>query len=190
MSLVPVVLADANVLYSGALRDLLIYLVLADAIELHWSPLILDEMAVALVDTNRMTASGARRLVTLMTNALPEAMILPGALPPGITLPDPKDHHVLAATLAANAGVILTFNGADFPGERLAACGSVRAVHPDEFLLALLAVDDHRVIGAVNTSRKKLARPPLTPSQHLDHLHKVGLAGFAAELRRNLHRLT
>ena len=164
MSLVPVVLADANVLYSGVLRDLLIYLALADAIELHWSAAILDEMAVALIDTNRITASGARRLVAAMTNALPDAAAEPAPLPSDVTLPDPRDHHVLAAALTANASVLLTFNGTDFPEDRLSTCGSTRPVHPDAFFLALLAVDEARVIAAVAKSRRKLSKPPFAPA--------------------------
>jgi hypothetical protein len=45
LPVVPVVFADANVLYNSALRDILIELALADIIRLHWSPLVLDELS-------------------------------------------------------------------------------------------------------------------------------------------------
>ncbi|SHI18535.1 hypothetical protein SAMN04488135_1122 [Pollutimonas bauzanensis] len=49
---IPVV-ADADTLFAAATRGLLIYLDYQGVIKLHWSPLILDEVNRALVDTGR-----------------------------------------------------------------------------------------------------------------------------------------
>lgn len=87
----PVVFVDANVLVSAALRDIVIYLALDDAIELHWSEEVLDEMGRALVRTRRATASGVTALIQAMKQALPEADTQPSALPVGVRLPDPND---------------------------------------------------------------------------------------------------
>ena len=47
----PLIFADANVLYASALRDILIELALDATVNLRWSPMVLDELARALVRT-------------------------------------------------------------------------------------------------------------------------------------------
>jgi hypothetical protein len=47
---IPVV-ADADTLFGGTTRGLLIHLDFEGSIRLHWSPLILDELSRALVET-------------------------------------------------------------------------------------------------------------------------------------------
>ncbi len=50
-----------------------------------------------------------------------------------VTLPDPKDRHVLAAAIKGRADVIVTFNLKDFPADVLEAY-DLSAQHPDVFL--------------------------------------------------------
>jgi hypothetical protein len=45
----PFVFADTNVLYSAALRDILIELALLDALRLHWSAKVLEELKRSLL---------------------------------------------------------------------------------------------------------------------------------------------
>jgi hypothetical protein len=72
---IPVV-ADADTLFGATTRGLLIHLDCQGFIRLHWSPLILDELCRALVDTGRKPdAASARRHEQLMRNALPHAKI-------------------------------------------------------------------------------------------------------------------
>src|SRR5258708_1528769 len=55
------------------------------------------------------------------------------SLIPTLALPDTNDRHILAAAIAAQAPVIVTFNLSDFPETALAPYG-IRALHPDAFL--------------------------------------------------------
>ena len=72
---VPVV-ADADTLFGGTTRGLLIHLDYQGLIRLHWSPLILDEMSRALVETGRKAdRAAATRHETLMRAALPRAEV-------------------------------------------------------------------------------------------------------------------
>ena len=185
---VPVVFTDANILYSSALRDIVIDLALADVIELHWSLHVLEEMVEALVRNGRASPPGAQRLRSAMLDALPEASVEPIPLPLPVVLPDPDDEHVLACALAADARVLLTFNGSDFPSEQLAKCGSIEAVHPDAFLVALLATDSHAVPSTIDKVRRKLIRPSLSLTEHLEHLHRVGLIEFSKALRSRANK--
>lgn len=52
----------------------------------------------------------------------------------GISLPDPRDRHVLAATIKGQADVIVTQNLKDFPQEQLDLC-QIEVQHPGRFLL-------------------------------------------------------
>jgi hypothetical protein len=47
------VVADADTLFGATTRGLLIHLDYGGLIRLHWSPLILEELSRALVDTGR-----------------------------------------------------------------------------------------------------------------------------------------
>jgi hypothetical protein len=70
------VAADADTLFGATTRGLLIHLDYQGLIRLHWSPMILDELSRALVDTGRKPdAESARRHEQLMRAALPQAEI-------------------------------------------------------------------------------------------------------------------
>jgi hypothetical protein len=72
---IPVV-ADADTLFGATTRGRLIHLDYQGVIRLHWSPLILDELSRALVDTGRKPdAAAAHRHEQLMRSALPQAEI-------------------------------------------------------------------------------------------------------------------
>ena len=58
------VVADADTLFGGTTRGLLIHLDYQGLIRLHWSPLILDEMSRALVDTGRKADRAAATCCT------------------------------------------------------------------------------------------------------------------------------
>ena len=74
---VPVVAdTDTDTLFGATTRGLLIHLDFQDSIHLDWSPLILDELSRALVDTGRKpNTEAARRSEQLMQSALPQSEI-------------------------------------------------------------------------------------------------------------------
>ena len=55
---------------------------------------------------------------------------------PTLSLPDPDDCHVLAATISCRATSIVTFNLSDFPVSILSR-HLIHPIHPDDFLLGL-----------------------------------------------------
>lgn len=181
----PAVLADANALYSAALRDILIELALADVVRLHWSPAILDELARALESTRAdMTADRIRSLRDAMVSALPNANVdIASDLVLTAALPDPDDVHVLAAAVQAGCSILLTFNIADFPAQQLALEGNVAAMHPDTFLISLLTTNAAPVITVVDAIRRRLGRPALSRDAYCHNLERSGLPQSAALLR-------
>jgi PIN domain len=106
---IPVV-ADANTLFGATTRGLLIHLDYRGLIRLHWSPLILDELSRALVDTGRKPdREAARRHEQLMRAAIPQAE-LPVALVQrqfeavAPAMRSTKDMHVAACAHALIVG--------------------------------------------------------------------------------------
>jgi PIN domain len=96
---VPVV-ADADTLFGATTRGLLIHLDYRRLIGLHWSPLILEELSCALVDTGRKPdREAARQHELLMRVALPHA-----ELPVAPAMRSTKDMHVAACAHAIVAG--------------------------------------------------------------------------------------
>ena len=181
----PIVFADANVLYAAPLRDLLLELAIADAITLHWSDAVQNEWGRAL-QAGRPDLASERiaRVHRLMEEALPTARVAePAALPANVMLPDPADHHVLAAALAAAASFILTFNVRDFPAATLSPL-NITAIHPDHFLTPLCAAVPDELVAATRRIRRRLTRPPLTANEHLGVLARVGLPNLAVALSK------
>ena len=105
--MIPVV-ADADVLFGATTRGLLIHLDYRGLIRLHWSPLILDELSRALVDTGRKpNQEAARRHEQLMRAVLPHADVPVTLVQKQFQTVAPamrsaKDMHVAACALATD----------------------------------------------------------------------------------------
>ncbi|MGH3439915.1 MAG: PIN domain-containing protein, partial [Sciscionella sp.] len=104
------VVYDANVLYPSTLRDLLIRIAQAGLVQAKWTNQILDETFQNLaanrpdLDTDKL-----QRTRELMCQAVRDCLVV-GYEPliDVLDLPDPDDHHVLAAAIKARAQVIVT----------------------------------------------------------------------------------
>jgi len=120
---ISVVLADANILYSRTLRDYFLYAADAGALEVHWSQQILDEMSRNLRDKLGLAEAETQRLERLMNEYIEYALIdaRSGDLATAESIEmDPKDRHVLAAALSAEADILLTENAKHFPVQWMA----------------------------------------------------------------------
>ncbi|MCB0307755.1 MAG: PIN domain-containing protein, partial [Bdellovibrionales bacterium] len=105
-------LFDACVLYPMGLRDLLMELALTDTFRARWTNEILDEWVDAIherrPDIPKQNLSKQR---ALMNDHVRDALIENYQdLIPTLSLPDPKDRHVLAAAIRGRADAIVTFN--------------------------------------------------------------------------------
>lgn len=97
------------------LASLLLTLADHDLLEPRWSETILEETHRALTTKIGLDEEGASRRRSAMEAAFPEAEVVAfDALIEGMAC-HPKDRHVLAAAIASDADVIVTFNVRDFP---------------------------------------------------------------------------
>ncbi len=130
-------LLDACVLYPTVLREILIGVAAAGLYRPLWSGRILEEWARATAKLGPVAETLARGEVERLRADWPQgAVVVPEGLARRLWLPDPNDIHVLAAAIAGQADVIVTFNAADFPRGLLAEEGIARQ-DPDAFLLDL-----------------------------------------------------
>ncbi len=98
---------------------------------------------------------------------------------------DPKDRHVLAAAVRANAEVVVTFNVKDFPDVALKPY-DILAVTPDDFLLDQLDLYPGLTIGVLEQQAASYRREPTTVPGVLALLERSGVMQFTAEVRRHL----
>ncbi|HEY5855140.1 MAG TPA: PIN domain-containing protein [Aldersonia sp.] len=179
------VVYDANVLYPNVLRDVLIRLALTGLVRARWTDHILDEVIRNLAaDRPDIPADKLARLRELMNRTVPDCLVSGyDSLIPALTLPDMDDRHVLAAAIRCGAQVIVTANLRDFPRTALAPF-EIEAMHPDEFVMDLFALDGARVRQAISATAAAWRNPPGTPADVCDRLVAAGLPISAAALRR------
>lgn len=168
------VVIDADVLYGGTTRALLLYLDHHDVIRVRWSALLIVETSRALVKTGRLTREAASRTVELMARAAPDADVPVHDVQrafrrawPGVR--DAKDLHVAACAVVVHDQVeaggapapvyLITKNTKDFAPRKLAAMGILQ-LHPDAFLHELCQRDGARVAAAFDAFREDMPERP------------------------------
>ncbi len=179
----PPVVTDANLLYPFHLRNLLVQFGVDSVIAPRWTTRINAEWIGNLVAAGRAPEERLLLTLDLMNDALPEAEVRGWeARMEGLALPDPDDHHVLAAALAAGAETILTMNLRDFPASALAPHG-VMAVHPDNFLCGLHDADPELLRASTEAAHTNLSRSAPSLATYLDVLDRQGLPQLTRRLR-------
>ena len=146
---------DANVLYPTILREILTDLAGRGLYQPLWSARILGEWrrAAARLGPDGDAVAGAE--IALLRGRYPAAEVADdGTAAIDLDFPDPADRHVVEAALAGGASLIVTANLRDFPQRMMESLG-LRAIHPDAFLLNLLAADPGAVRAATDAALTK-----------------------------------
>lgn len=179
-----IVIYDANVLYPNSLRDLLIRVAQAGLVQAKWTDQILDETFRNL-QKNRPDLDPVKldRTRALMNRAIRDVLVT-GYEPliEVLELPDAGDRHVLAAAIKAHAQVIVTENVKDFPRDKLATW-NIEAQAADDFVLALIDLDQQTVYAQVQRMADAWKDPPGTVEDVLSSLEHLGLIASVAALR-------
>lgn len=174
---------DACALYGATLNDVILRLADSGAFRPLWSEDVLDEVRRNVIDDGYDAEEIDRRL-DAMREYFPDALVEGYADLEDTMTCDPKDRHVLAAAVRANADVLVTFNLKDFPPESTAAF-DVEAVHPDEFLLDQIDLYPGLVLRTIRELVEDYDSPPVTIDDVLNTLTRAGVPRFAAEVRRH-----
>jgi predicted nucleic acid-binding protein len=161
---------DADVLVSMPDCDLLLEIAKTGLYSVRWSPTILDEVRRNLPKANsKMTPALADKRIATMRAAFPEAEVSEAGgrvftVHEGV---HPKDRHVVATALVAQANVIVTRNRRDFAVDDLEAVGLL-VQDPDEFLLHQVSQSAVAVCVAVGAIIGRLANTKLTVDEYLE----------------------
>lgn len=131
------VVLDTCVLYPAHLRDTLLRLAERGLYRVLWPDDIVDERAFP-----DASIAGYKGLINAMTC-------------------DPKDRHVLAAAVRADASAVITFNKRDFPSSSVYE-HEIDVIDPDNFLLDLLDLSPRSVIQKLKQQAEANQRRPKT----------------------------
>jgi predicted nucleic acid-binding protein len=181
----PVVI-DACALYPYSLRDTLLRLAEAEFFDVYWSEGILEETARTLVEVHGASVEQAQKIIAAMTRAFDDATVPSeqvDALIPAMTN-DEGDRHVLAAAKIIGAEQIVTFNLKHFAEEDTAPLG-IGAIHPDEFLLEQLSLDEEVVIAVLRKQAAAFKNPPWDLQELLNAL-RASAPNFVGEVEKLL----
>lgn len=176
---------DACVLYPVSVADALISLAVAGLYAAKWTVAIEDEWVrnLELKRPELQGRLGHRR--DDMRTAVPDWEVSIEAWEPVATclrLPDPGDVHVLAAAVAGHADCIVTNNLRHFPDDLLRPYG-IEAIHPDDFLVAQIDLDQFTALAAFREMRERKKSPALNPEEFAEALERSGLVATASRLR-------
>ena len=174
---------DANVFYGARLRSLVLYAAQTKIFRARWSSMVHEEWTRNLLAKREdLTPERVNRTRELMDLAVEDCLVEGFEdLIDGIDLPDPDDRHIVAAAIVTRASVIVTFNLADFPSEKIAKY-RLEAKHPDEFLQEAFSMDRTSFAEAVIEDFHHYQKPPQTFEQYLADLAKSGVPEIAGQL--------
>lgn len=165
---------DTNVIIPIEIRDLLFWFAHEDLYTPKWSKHIFDEWEEVMRRKN-VSEEEIKKRIGWAKLAFPDAMVENyEVLIEGLTLPDEKDRHVLAAAIKTNANIIVTNNLKDFPEDYLSTFG-LSAKNGDDFLTETIDLNQK---VAVNSFRKLVLNrrnPDLGEYEVLDCLRRNGL---------------
>jgi len=169
---------DTNVIIPIEVRDLLFWFAHDDLYTPKWSKHIFDEWEEVMRRKN-VSESEIRKRIGWANQAFPDAMVENyEALIEGLTLPDEKDRHVLAAAIKTNANMIVTNNLKDFPEEYLGTFG-LSAKNADDFLTETIDLNQEIAVNSFRKLVMNRRNPDLDEYMVLGCLRKNGLEDTA-----------
>lgn len=176
------VVLDACTLFPMIVRDVLLTLANHGFFSPKWSPKIREEWSKNLVlriqehDLDRDVAVQIQRIADCMALAFPDAEIITPIAEIGLLEPvDPKDRHVVMTAIAARADAIITFNLSDFAATHLRRHFGLEVIHPDDFVMDLVDLNEKRVVAAFRELRERKKHPPWDSNELIQRLHKSRL---------------
>jgi hypothetical protein len=176
------VVLDACTIFPMLPRDVLLTLAAHEFFSPKWSPRIRAEWTRNLLARmkERSTESDAQkrveRIVAAMDAAFPDAESDTELVEPEILEPvSSKDRHVVVTAIATHADAIVTFNVTDFAAAHLKEHLEIEVIHPDDFVMDLVDLNEKRAVAAFRELRARKKNPPWETSELIQRLRVAGL---------------
>ncbi len=169
---------DTNIIIPIEIRDLLFWFAYDELYTPKWSQHIFDEWENVMRSKN-VNEKEIEKRIGWAKAAFPDAMVENyEVLINGLTLPDEKDRHVLAAAIKTNANLIVTNNLKDFPEDYLNSFG-LSAKSADDFLTETIDLNQMVAISSFRKLVVNRKNPNLDEYEVLNCLRRNGLTDTA-----------
>lgn len=177
----PLVVLDANVLYTFVQRGFFLFCAIEELFDPLWSDQIVGEATFHLREDGVMSSDQVCRLVRQMRAFFGDAWGhgFTGKAD-GLALPDEGDRHVVALAIHYEADLIVTSNGDDFPENVLRPHG-IEPVRPNRFAEILCDRNMDAVFRAAEQHRCSYTQTLPDPDAYLQSLRTYGEIPTAAD---------
>jgi predicted nucleic acid-binding protein len=176
------VVLDACTMFPMLVRDVLLTLAAHEFFNPKWSPRIREEWMRNLLarmterDGEAVAQSRIDRIAAAVDAAFPDALVTADLSEPATLEPvDAKDRHVVLTAIAAQADAIITFNLADFAVPHLSERLRIEVIHPDDFVMDLVDLNEKRAVAAFRELRARKKNPPWETAELIRRLREGGL---------------
>lgn len=174
------VVLDACTIFPMLVRDVLLTLAAHEFFSPKWSPRIREEwtrnLLARLADRvgEDVAASKVARIVAAVEAAFPDALVVTELPESPILEPvDAKDRHVVVTAMVAKADAIVTFNITDFAASHLSKNLQIEVIHPDDFVMDLVDLNEKRAVAAFRELRARKKNPPLSIAELIHRLRPL-----------------
>jgi predicted nucleic acid-binding protein len=184
----PRAVLDVDIIYSRVLHELLGRLAgRLRLLDLFWSEQLLAEASNTLVEKKGLTEDAAQRWVDYLRQSFPAGetsieLVLASTDFSSLST-DPKDHHVCALAIAADADYLCSHDRG-YLQEGLQRYG-IEVAGPDSFLCTALENDPQAILEILELMANGWAGGR-TIEELLDAIARAGAATFAAEAQQAL----
>jgi predicted nucleic acid-binding protein len=163
-------------------RDVLLTLAAHEFFSPKWSPRIREEWTRNLVarmterDGGDVARSKVARIAAAVETAFPDALVATDLSESTVLDPvDAKDRHVVVTAMVAKADAIVTFNITDFAARHLSENLRIEVIHPDDFVMDLVDLNEKRAVAAFRELRARKKNPPVGVAELIQRLRDGGL---------------
>jgi hypothetical protein len=124
----------------------------------------------------RRRAERVDRIAAAMDAAFPDAELVTELAEPAILeLVNAKDRHVVVTAIATRAEAIITFNITDFAAAHLKEHLQIEVIHPDDFIMDLVDLNEKRAVAAFRELRARKKNPPWKTGELIQLLRDAAL---------------
>ena len=176
------VVLDACTMFPMLVRDVLLTLAAHEFFSPKWSPRIREEWTRNLVarmtdrDGEGIARSNVARIVAAVETAFPDALVATELSESSVLDPvDAKDRHVVVTAMISKADAIVTFNITDFAAPHLSKSLQIEVIHPDDFVMDLVDLNEKRAVAAFRELMARKKNPPLSIADLIQRLRDGGL---------------
>jgi excisionase family DNA binding protein len=182
------VFIDTNVLFPFSVMDLMLALTEDGIHDVMWSDDLLDEWERVIVRERHRSPDAAAAITATIRQFFADTRIPTESyrdLVAEVDGPDTDDNVHMAAAVAGQVELLVTWNGNDFD------CGftrkhAIKIVDPNKYLCYLYEELPNEVLATIARLAASKRRPPMTPVELVNALERAGVNEFASLVRSHL----